>query len=155
MAVRRIKRELWVPYRAKDVFRFFADANNLDSITPSWLHFRVLTQDTKIEKGALLEYHLKWHGVPLRWLTEITAWDPPYRFTDTQRKGPYKKWIHDHRFEERDGGTSIIDDVEYEIYGWFFEPLIHSIFVGPDINRIFDFRMRKMSELYGRREQGV
>jgi hypothetical protein len=78
--------------------------------------------------------------LPLRWQSEITAWDPPYRFIDEQRRGPYKRWHHEHMFLERDGGTVIFDRVEYSLYGGPLAPLVHTLLVRSDVERIFRFR---------------
>jgi ligand-binding SRPBCC domain-containing protein len=89
-----------------EVFPFFADAYNLERITPSFLSFKVLTPaPIEMRPGTLIDYRLRVRGAPLRWRSEITAWEPPYRFVDEQRRGPYRAWIHEHRFEERDGRT--------------------------------------------------
>ena len=87
------------------------------------------------------------HGVPIRWQSEITAWDPPRRFVDEQRRGPYKLWVHEHRFQAKDGGTQVADDVRYAVLGgWLMERL----FVRRDIERIFQFRRQKQLELFGK-----
>ena len=86
------------------------------------------------------------HGIPFRWQSEITVWEPPHRFVDEQRRGPYRIWRHEHRFLERDGGTTISDRVQYAV---LFDPIVDRWLVRPDIERIFDFRTRKMRELFG------
>ena len=91
MSVHLLKRELWIPRKREDVFEFFADAVNLERITPPWLHFKILSpQPIAMRRGAKIEYRLKIRGVPAHWVTEITAWDPPRLFTDEQLSGPYK-----------------------------------------------------------------
>ncbi len=77
----------------------------------------------------------------------ILEWDPPHRFADHQVKGPYKQWLHKHTFEARDGGTNVRDEVEYAVPGWVFEPLLHWLFVGPDVRKIFEYRAAKIDEL--------
>jgi ligand-binding SRPBCC domain-containing protein len=142
--------EQWLPRPLAEVFAFFSDAHNLDVLTPPWLHFRILTPPVELRRGVLLDYRLRWHGLPLSWRTEIAEWDPPHSFTDRQVKGPYRQWVHWHTFEERDGGTLIRDRVDYALPGWVLEPLIHRLVVGPDVERIFAFRRQKMEELFGR-----
>ncbi|HKI69625.1 MAG TPA: SRPBCC family protein, partial [Verrucomicrobiae bacterium] len=105
--------ELWLPQNRETIFRFFADAHNLETITPPWLSFYVLTPgQIEMNQGTLIDYRLRVHGVPLRWQSEITVWEPPLRFVDVQRRGPYRRWIHAHTFESRDGGTLCGDYVE-------------------------------------------
>jgi ligand-binding SRPBCC domain-containing protein len=98
-----------------------------------------------METGALIDYRLRLHGIPLKWRTEITAWEPPRRFVDTQVKGPYRLWVHEHLFQEKDGGTMVIDDVAYRPWGG---RLIDRLLVRPDVERIFQFREEKMKDLF-------
>jgi ligand-binding SRPBCC domain-containing protein len=130
--------ELWLPETRARVFSFFADPRNLEAITPPWLSFQILTPgEISMHAGALIDYRLRVRWVPLRWRTEITLWDPPVRFTDVQRKGPYRVWEHTHTFSELDGGTLCRDDVEYAVPGG---PLINWLFVCRDIEAIFAYR---------------
>jgi ligand-binding SRPBCC domain-containing protein len=139
--------ELWLPRPRDELFPFFAEARNLERITPPWLSFKVLTADPIVMRvGALIDYQIRLRGLPLRWRTEITVWKPPGRFADTQVRGPYRQWIHEHRFEERDGGTLCVDHVRYLAPGG---ELLHRWFVRPDVERIFRFRQARLRELFG------
>jgi ligand-binding SRPBCC domain-containing protein len=142
--------EVWLPRPVEELFVFFSDASNLDRITPPWLRFRILTPTpVRLRQGSLLDYRLRWRGLPLRWQTEITVWEPPVRFVDTQRQGPYRQWIHEHRFEAHQGGTWMADRVDYAIPGGYLEPALHGFLVGPDVRRIFEYRRRVLLELFG------
>ncbi|NNE10571.1 MAG: SRPBCC family protein, partial [Gemmatimonadetes bacterium] len=113
-----LKTEQLIPRPLDEVFAFFADASNLSRLTPPWLDFRIVSETPiRMEEGRLIDYRLKVHGIPLRWQSEITTWDPPHRFVDEQRKGPYKVWHHTHRFEEAGNGTRVIDEVRYDVPG--------------------------------------
>jgi ligand-binding SRPBCC domain-containing protein len=149
MRARTLRSEIWLPSPLEQVFAFFADARNLQNITPDWLDFSIVTP-TPIAmcSGALIDYRLKVHGFPIRWQSEITAWDPPRRFVDEQRRGPYKLWIHEHSFEELDGGTLVRDLVRYAAPGG---ELIERLFVRRDVERIFEFRRSKLLALFDRR----
>ncbi len=139
--------ELWLPRPRGDVFPFFAEARNLETITPPWLNFEVLTPaPIALRPGALIDYRIRVHGWPLRWRTEITAWEPPHRFVDVQLRGPYTLWHHAHTFEDRDGGTLCRDDVRYRPRGG---ALVHWLFVRRDVQRIFAYRQRRLRELFG------
>lgn len=139
-----LRRETVVPRGPDEVFAFFSDAGNLDLLTPPWLGFRILTP-TPIEMhaGTLIDYRLRVRGIPIRWRTEITAWEPPSRFVDVQVRGPYRWWHHEHRFEACEGGTRVIDEVEYLApLHWLSEPLL----VRRDVRRIFDYRSQQLRE---------
>jgi ligand-binding SRPBCC domain-containing protein len=141
--------EIWVPKPPREVFDFFADARNLQSITPPWLDFSILTPAPILMRaGTLIDYRLKLHGFPIRWQTQITAWEPPHRFVDEQRRGPYRLWIHEHRFEARDGGTLVSDFVRYEAPGG---RLVEWLFVRRDVERIFQFRREKLLARFDKR----
>ena len=99
----------------------------------------------RLEDGAL-----RLHGVPLRWRTEITAWEPPHRFVDEQVRGPYRRWVHEHTFRPQGGGTLVTDHVAYRVPGWVLEPLVHRLLVGPDLRTIFAYRRERLTELLGR-----
>ena len=119
MKTRTLESKLWLPLDIARVFAFFADAHNLDLLTPPWLHFQILTPPPiRLGAGALIDYRLKIHKVPVRWQSEITLWEPPHRFVDEQRRGPYKRWVHSHSFEARDQGTLIRDRVDYAVPGF-------------------------------------
>jgi ligand-binding SRPBCC domain-containing protein len=147
MKIHEFHAELWLPRRAEEIFEFFSDAANLQAITPDWLNFEILTpRPIEIRAGTLIDYRLRVHGLPLRWQTEITAWQPPHRFVDEQKRGPYRHWVHEHRFETKDGGTLCTDHVRYAVPGG---ELVHRLFVRRDVERIFAHRAVKMRKLLG------
>jgi len=151
MRIRNLRQELWLPGPIEDHFAFFCNAHNLDTITPPWLHFKVLTPTSvKLEKGTILDYSLRIRGIPVRWQSRITLWDPPHRFVDEQRIGPYDRWIHEHSFEPQDGGTLILDRVDFVVPGGMvLEPFLYRLLVGPDLEKIFAYRKDKLKELFG------
>jgi ligand-binding SRPBCC domain-containing protein len=141
--------EIWLPRTLEDVFPFFVDARNLQRITPPWLRFEVLTPgEIRMRPGTIIDYRLRVRGVPILWQSEITVWEPPWRFADEQRKGPYLSWVHDHRFVEKDGGTLAVDDVRYSVPGG---PIVNALFVARDVRKIFEFRARALRELFAPR----
>ncbi|MFO0876845.1 MAG: SRPBCC family protein [Gemmataceae bacterium] len=150
MRTRSLMTEQWLPSPIDTVFDFFSDAHNLNVLTPPWLHFRILTpHPIPMGPGTLIEYRLRWRIVPIFWRTEIAVWEPPYRFVDRALKSPYQLWHHEHTFEEYQGGTLMRDRVDYAVPGWFLEPLVHDWIVGPDVQRIFDYRRARMEQLFG------
>jgi ligand-binding SRPBCC domain-containing protein len=147
MTIREFKSELWLPLPPAGLFPFFGDAANLDAITPPWLNFRILTPlPIAIREGSLIDYRLRMHGLPLRWLTHITAWQPPHRFVDEQLRGPYRLWIHLHTFETRNSGTLARDLVRYAVP---FDWLTHRWFVRRDIEKTFAFRQEALRQRFG------
>jgi len=142
----KLQTELWLPRPRDKVFAFFADARNLEALTPPWLKFEVLTPAPIVMRlGTLIDYRITVHGLPIRWRTEIAEWDPPSQFVDLQLRGPYSLWHHTHTFEERDGGTVCLDHVRYRPRGG---TLIHWLFVRCDVERIFQYRQQRLGEIF-------
>ncbi|MFG0284417.1 MAG: SRPBCC family protein [Phycisphaerales bacterium JB039] len=142
--------EQFIPRPLEEVFAFFSDAGNLERITPPWLRFSIQSaQPVEMRVGTLIDYKLRVHGLPLRWRSRISAWAPPRRFVDEQVRGPYRVWIHEHRFEEVPGGVRVTDHVEYRAPGGPLEPVIHALLVRPDVQRIFAYRRRALAEIFG------
>ncbi|MFN8548538.1 MAG: SRPBCC family protein [Candidatus Eisenbacteria bacterium] len=142
-----LEREACYPRGLEEVFGFFADAGNLEAITPPWLRFRILTPlPIEMRVGALIDYRLSLHGVPIRWRTEITSWEPPHRFVDEQRRGPYRFWRHEHAFEAEAGVVRVRDRVQYAHLGG---PLLQALLIEPDLRRIFDYRMEVIASRLG------
>ena len=133
----------------QEVFEFFSNAQNLNLLTPPQLQFEILTPlPIAMKKGTLIDYKLKLSGIPFYWKTEIAAWEPPFRFVDKQLKGPYKIWIHEHRFEEKNGKTYMYDTVEFLSPGWFLEPIINKLFIEKKVKEIFTYREKKLKEIF-------
>lgn len=144
-----LHRETWIPRPLETVFDFFRRAENLEILTPPWLHFRVLTPlPIPMNPGALIAYKLRVRGFPVSWLTRIEDWNPPYSFVDRQLRGPYTLWHHTHTFTERDGGTAMVDHVRYTLP---FGPLgrfVHWLQVKRDVEKIFDYREERIRKLF-------
>lgn len=141
-----LHREQTINLPLVEVFSFFSDAGNLEKITPPQLRFRILTpRPIKMEEGALIDYRLSLHGLPFKWRTLITRWEPPYCFTDEQLRGPYALWRHTHMFYEIEGQTVMTDKVEYQLpfqpFGEMALPIVRK-----QINGIFDYRSQVLSE---------
>lgn len=138
--IHRLTRSLWLPRPLPEVFAFFGDARNLERITPPELRFRITSPiPAEMQAGVLLDYRLALFGVPIRWSTLITVWRPEEYFVDEQLEGPYRLWVHHHRFSVEAGGTRVRDEVRYRLplapAGWLAAPL-----VALQLKRIFDFR---------------
>jgi ligand-binding SRPBCC domain-containing protein len=147
-----LQREQWLPRPIDEVFAFFADAANLEALTPPWLGFRILSPGPiTMRVGTPIVYRIRWRWLPLRWLTEIEEWQPPSSFVDVQRRGPYALWRHTHGFESRAGGTRMWDRVEYALPLGPLGLLLHRLFVRRDLEAIFAYRAIRVEELFGGR----
>ncbi len=143
-----LKREQRLPGEPEAVFRFFADAANLQEITPPYLHFRIVTpQPIVMRPGALIEYRLRLRGIPIRWLTRIDEWQPGVRFVDSQVRGPYAFWQHTHEFEPAgEDETQMRDVVRYAIPLGILGKVANRVVVRRDLERIFDYREAAVAE---------
>ena len=129
-----------------EVFEFFSKAENLGLLTPPWLRFTIASPlPIEMKAGARIEYRIRLHGIPMKWVSEITAWDPPRMFEDTQIRGPYRKWVHRHTFEETDEGTLVTDEVLYRVPGG---ALVNKLFIAGRVRKIFEYREAKLRELF-------
>lgn len=143
MAEHILTRSLTLDLPRARVFDFFADAGNLERITPPELQFHIITpKTTDVKKGTLFDYRLKLRGLPLKWKTIISVWNPPFEFVDEALKSPYKQWIHRHTFTEvKNNKTLIEDEVRYRLPFEPFGDMAH-FFVLRELNYIFDFRQK-------------
>jgi ligand-binding SRPBCC domain-containing protein len=176
--VRCIERAQVVPLALDDAFAFFADAANLEAITPPWLQFRILTPlPGRMREGTQIEFRLRWRGVPLRWRTRIQEWrelchagvrfvnalrpaggseaDANTRFVDEQIRGPYRLWRHVHTFSPVPGGTQVRDEVIYALPFGLLGALAHAAIVRRDLDAIFDYRAQKVAALLGASVSGT
>lgn len=155
-AMYTLRREQWIARPIDEVFAFFADARNLEEITPPWVGFKILSMSTdSIEEGTIIRYRLRLHGIPVHWRTEICKWNPPYSFVDEQTTGPYKKWRHTHRFEAHGSRTKMIDEVQYLLPFGFLGRIVHAVKVRQDVSRIFDYRCQRIDGLFGQRRESA
>jgi ligand-binding SRPBCC domain-containing protein len=143
--ISHLHRETFVEEPIDRTFAFFADAANLERLTPPWLSFRIITAPPiAMHEGTLIDYRIALHGWPIPWRTRIDVWEPGVRFVDRQIMGPYRWWHHEHRFEAVGGGTRVIDHVEFVprmrwLSGWM---------VRRDVERIFAYRQETLPHFF-------
>ncbi len=146
----RLSCRQYVPRSPKDLFPFFADAYNLERITPPFLHFRILSvSNSPLLAGATLNYTLRLHYIPVFWRTLITEWQPPHRFVDTQQIGPFKRWHHLHEFVPTAQGTEMIDVVTFDLYCRELTATPILGWVSNDLRSIFEYRHKRTGEILG------
>jgi len=149
MITHHLHSEQWIERPRAEAFAFFSDASNLERITPDELRFEILSeQPIEMKVGALIDYQLHLAGIPFKWKTEITAWNPPFSFEDTQLKGPYAKWIHTHRFEDHGHRTLIVDDVDYALPLSPLGDLAYPV-IKWQLGRIFGHRKKVIAGVFG------
>jgi ligand-binding SRPBCC domain-containing protein len=142
-----LRTQMSLPLPVREVFDFFAAADNLQAITPPELGFRIVTPaPVRIGQGAIIDYRLGLFGLPFGWRSEITEWRPPHEFVDVQLRGPYAQWIHRHTFVQEGADTIIADEVRYRlpvpVLGELALPLVKL-----QLRRIFNYRQRRIREL--------
>lgn len=144
-----LERSQIVPRPRREVFAFFADAANLERLTPSFLGFQILTPlPIAMRAGALIDYRIRLHGLPMMWRTRIDAFEPDSSFVDVQLKGPYSHWRHTHTFRDVSGGTEVGDHVEYQLPLGPLGRVAHRLFVKRQLQTIFDYRAATLSDLF-------
>jgi hypothetical protein len=149
-ATHRRQRAQLVPRPLDEVFAFFADAGNLEAITPPAVGFEMLTpQPISMHAGTLIEYRIRLFGIPVRWCTRIETFEPLVRFSDVQLRGPYRSWHHLHEFFATAGGTLMVDTVDYALPLGPLGTLAHGLFVRRMLDDIFDYRRAQIAERFG------
>jgi ligand-binding SRPBCC domain-containing protein len=144
-----LEREQLVRRPLHEVFAFFADAANLEQLTPPRLHFKILTPlPIAMKAGALIDYELRLFAVPFRWRTLIETFEPMHRFSDVQLRGPYRTWHHVHEFEAVPEGTRMRDRVEYEVPFGPLGEVARGVFVTRQVESIFDFRRSAIERIF-------
>jgi ligand-binding SRPBCC domain-containing protein len=143
-----LQREQLVRRPLADVFAFFADARNLEVLTPPFLRFRILTQPPiAMRAGTLIDYQIRLVGISMRWKTLIESFEPGHRFVDVQLSGPYKAWRHEHEFVAVPDGTLVKDRVMYEMPLGLVGELGRAVVVKRTLGRIFDYRSQAIAKV--------
>ena len=146
MRIFSFRSQLWLERPRNEIFPFFSNALNLEEITPPWLQFRVVSKlPIQMREGVEIEYRLRIRRIPVGWRSRITTWDPPHRFVDEQVRGPYRIWIHEHRFIEDSGRTLCEDNIRYVPRGG---ALINALFVEKAVQKIFAYRSEQLRKIF-------
>jgi ligand-binding SRPBCC domain-containing protein len=133
----------------EEVFEFFSKAENLNLLTPPMINFKILSPlPIKMFPGQIINYQIALMGIPFKWKTKISVWNPTHSFVDEQINGPYAKWHHQHLFKSIGNETEMTDIVEYRSKGWIFAPFLHWLFVDKKVNEIFAYREQQLNEIF-------
>ena len=157
MKIYHLKRTQFLPITLSEAWEFFSTPKNLAKITPEHMGFQILyiSGAEKAYTGQIIQYKVSIiPGIKVNWVTEITHVKEPQYFIDEQRFGPYSLWHHQHHFKEVMGGIEMTDEVNFAIpLGWLGQ-LAHWIFVGREVNRIFDHRSEVLEKYFSNNRKG-
>ena len=147
----QLERVTVIPRARAEVFEFFADARNLEKLTPPFLRFRILTPGPiPMAAGTRIDYSIRLNGIPMRWKTLIEEYVENEHFIDLQLSGPYRLWRHLHRFRDTDQGTEMYDRVDYQLPFGPLGEIAHAVFVRRQLDTIFNYRAQVMAECFPR-----
>jgi len=152
MKVHELRCAQQFPHGVDETFSFFKDPANLSRITPPWLSFSIRTGNPLMRAGAEIDYTIKWLGLPLRWRTRITEYEPPFHFVDTQLEGPYRLWEHRHTFQPAGDGTLVTDLVRYALPFGPLGGVAHGLIVRRQLAHIFRRRQGALAAILGGNE---
>jgi ligand-binding SRPBCC domain-containing protein len=142
-----------IPVKLQEAWSFFSDPANLPLITPPEMSFEIISRyhGEKMYPGQIIEYYVApVAGIKMYWMTEITHVQDLKFFIDEQRYGPYAMWHHQHHFVEISGGIEMTDIIHYKNPLGFIGDLADGVLVRPRLKKIFDFRFRKVEEIFGK-----
>lgn len=148
MADHVLEARLWLARPRAEVFAFFADPRNLLQLTPPHWRLRLLTPRTTVAAGAVLDYRMRWLGVPLKWRAYVREYDPPYRFVDVQVRGPWARWEHRHLFLEEGGGTWVEDRITYRPPLGALGRVVHRVVVERQLRAVWAYRQARLRERF-------
>ena len=158
MAIHTLVTVQKIPVSLQKAWDFFSKPQNLDSITPHDMAFRVLTnfEADEIYSGLIIEYKVSpVLRIPLYWMTEIGTVVKEKFFVDEQRKGPYSLWRHEHHFTEIEDGVEMTDIVQYKLPLGIIGEIANALIVKRKLRRIFEFRFQKVEEILGKDRKSV
>jgi ligand-binding SRPBCC domain-containing protein len=147
MADHMFEARIWLARPRPEVFAFFANPRNLPALTPPRLRLQLLTPATTLAAGAVLDFRLRWLGIPLSWRTYVREYDPPYRFVDVQVRGPWARWEHRHQFLEEGGGTWVDERVTYRPPLGPLGQLAHRVGLERQLRAAWAYRTARVTEL--------
>jgi len=151
MKIYTLHKKQKLPISVNQAWDFLSDPRNLKTITPDYMGFNILSgADRAMFAGQIIQYIVTpVLGIKTKWVTEITHVLDNHYFVDEQRFGPYALWHHKHFIKEIDGGVEMEDIVDYKLPLGFLGQLVHPILVKPKLEEIFNYRTKKLEQLFG------
>jgi len=152
MAVYKLQKTQFLPVSIDEAWDFFSHPKNLAVMTPEYLNLKFTNElyGDEMYQGQVMTYNVKpVLGIPMFWMTEITHVEPKNFFVDEQRFGPYALWHHQHHFKEVDGGVEMTDLIHYKAPLGFLGDIAVALFIKKQLEGIFEFRKKKVIELFG------
>ncbi|MEQ6123404.1 SRPBCC family protein [Pseudotenacibaculum sp. MALMAid0570] len=151
MKIYRLHKKQSLPISIDEAWAFLSSPANLKTITPSYMSFDILSgADRPMYPGQIIQYIVTpVMGIKTKWVTEITHVVDRKYFVDEQRFGPYALWHHKHFIKEIDGGVEMEDIIDYKVPLGFLGRMIHPFIVKPKLEEIFNYRQKKLIELFG------
>ena len=156
MKIYRLHKKQNLPITVDEAWEFLSSPKNLKIITPDYMGFHILSgADKEMFPGQIIQYIVTpVLGLKTKWVTEITHVVDKKYFVDEQRFGPYALWHHKHFINPIEGGVEMEDIIDYKLPMGFLGQLMHPILVKPKLKEIFDYRQKKLIELFGEYNEG-
>ncbi len=130
-----------MPVSADELSAWHFREGALTRLIPPWENARVIRTSGPLANGSLVVIELRKGPVKIHWHAIHDRVEPGKGFRDTQQKGPFHKWVHEHRFQPLESGKSTLEDcVNYQepfppLGRWF-----GAGFIRGELNRQFQFR---------------
>ncbi len=152
MKIYTLHKKQKLPVSVKTAWDFLSNPKNLKTIMPSNLGFEIISgADRPMFAGQLIQYNVTpIFGLKTKWITEITHSEHLKYFVDVQLYGPYSLWHHKHFINEIEGGVEMEDIVDYKVPLGILGQLAHPLLVKPKLEEIFNYRTKKLEELFGK-----
>ena len=151
MKIYTLHKKQRLPISVQQAWDFLSNPKNLKTITPDYMGFNILSgADRPMFAGQIIQYIVTpVLGIKTKWVTEISHVVDKKYFVDEQRFGPYALWHHKHFIKEVDGGVEMEDIIDYKLPFGILGQLVHPILVKPKLEEIFNYRAKKLEELFG------
>lgn len=133
-----------------DVARFHAAPRIIRRLTPFVVPMSMHRMDP-LGEGSISEFTLWFGFIPVRWTALHVDVDPHGGFTDIQKAGPFRSWVHRHRYEpDLRGGSRIVEHIDYEHDSGWSGLLTRTLFSRPMLFLLFTYRSVVMQLALGR-----